>query len=192
MLLRRWSVGRLRWWARFGGCGSLDLKVGDPCDINVDRVGVEDRELIAVLFNQSAPVLCWDRPVLERSDEVLHVAVHAVERWETSRFRELGPVDRGAVVMVERAEEWLAALVPTPGLIESTTVFTLGAVGGRELPVVGVCGVFFEFFLVEVLEDKQLCFGVCCIAEIPCTGSLLLQGDAGFVGVWKEVKEVEC
>ena len=192
MLFWRWGVVRLGRWTGLGSDGFLDLEVGDFGDVDVDGVGVEDRELVAVLFHQCALVLCWDGPVLERSDEGLHVAVHVVERWETSGFWELCPVDRGALVMVEGAEEGLAALVPAPGLIESTAVFTFGAVGGRELPVVGVCGVLFELLQVEVLEDKQLCFGVCCIAEIPCTRSLQLQGDAGFVGVWKEVKEVEC
>ena len=56
----------------------------------------------------------------------------------------------------------------------------------------GVGFVLFELLRIEVLKDQQLCFGIGCVAEVPRTGSLGCEGDAGFVGVWKEVKEVEC
>ena len=179
-------------WSRLGCGGFLNLEVGDLGDINVNRVGVEDGKLIAVLCHQCASVLRRDGPVLERCDEGFHMVVHVVERGEASGFWELCPVGRGAVFVEEGAEEGFGALVPASGLVESTAIFAFGAVGGRELPVVGVGFVLFELLRVKVLKDQQLCFGVGCITEIPCTGSLGCEVDAGFVGVWKEIKEVEC
>jgi hypothetical protein len=87
--------------------------------------------------------------------------------------------------------EWFSALIPASVSLESFAVLCFGPVRWDEFPLVRVGAVFLSLGLVQPFHNQEL--GPCGCGIDKCLGTqlFLVESDARFVGLWKEVKEVE-